>query len=116
MKVYKYIYKITNLLTNKFYIGRSTKNISDKLDMHNGKRGNIELYNDMLKYGKDNFKLEILDIAVSKQELTNKERYWIIKTEAITKGYNKILPKHVYDTREYYFGLTTVYRFKPISS
>ena len=114
MKVYKFIYKITNKITGKFYIGKTTKSIQKRFQQHCSKAdaGCKELKVDIDKYGKDNFTIEIIDLAVSKQELQNKERYWILRTNAIQNGYNKIIPHHIYDPRPYYFGLTDVYRFK----
>lgn len=103
------------MITGKFYIGKTTKTIQERFQQHCCKTdaGCKELKLDIEKYGKDNFKLEIIDLAVSKQELQNKERYWILRTKATILGYNTIIPQHVYDPRPYYFGLTEVYRFKP---
>jgi hypothetical protein len=73
---YHYIYKTTNIINNKFYIGmHSTDNIDDKY-IGSGKR----LWYSLRKYGKENFKLEILEfypdrIALKKreEELVNEE-------------------------------------------
>lgn len=114
MRSYKYIYKITNTITNKFYIGKTIHTIEKRFLQHCSNNGKScsDLKIDIHKYGKDNFKIEIIDIAVSEIELHNKERYWILRTDAINNGYNKTIPAHKYDCREYVFGLTTVYKFK----
>ena len=53
-KKYHYLYKTTNLINNKFYIGmHSTDNLSDDY-IGSGKY----LWNSIKKYGKENFKCE----------------------------------------------------------
>ena len=62
-----YVYKITNLINNKLYIG-ITKNIKSRFAYHRtryckvSKREykNKPLYQAMVKYGIENFKFEIL--------------------------------------------------------
>lgn len=58
------IYKITNLLNNKIYIGQ-TKNIKNRWSRHKsdaklGKKYNSHLYEAMRKYGTNNFICEII--------------------------------------------------------
>lgn len=65
------IYKTTNLINNKIYIGKDSKNNPNYL-------GN----------GKENFKKEILKHCSSREELDRAEKYWIKKLNAIEKGYN----------------------------
>lgn len=67
---YYIIYKITNILNNKFYIGKhKTKNINDSY-MGSG----IVIKSAILKYGKENFKKEILYILNSEEEMNKKEK------------------------------------------
>lgn len=59
------VYKITNKINNKFYIGSST-NISKRFRQHryNGSiksKHNTELYGDMYNFGIDNFIFEVLE-------------------------------------------------------
>lgn len=75
------IYKITNKITNKIYIGQSGR-IENRFSNHiktseieSGKQYNDELYTDMRKYGKDNFEFEVLE-TISLDELEEK---WIQK-------------------------------------
>lgn len=65
------IYKTTNLINGKIYIGRDTKNNSKYLGS-----GKI-LKNAILKYGKNNFKKEILEFGTSNFDLNEKEIKWI---------------------------------------
>lgn len=74
------IYKITNIINNKFYIGSSV-NIYQRLkhhysDLKNNKHGNKYFLRSYIKYGKNNFKVEILEEA-TKELLLIKEQYYI---------------------------------------
>ncbi len=76
------IYKTTNLINNKFYIGQDSKNNPEYLGS-----GTI-IKKAINKYGKENFKKEILDICLDKEELDIKEIYWIKELKSIENGYN----------------------------
>ena len=69
------IYKITNLLNNKIYIGQSL-NIERRFKEHcyKGKESRIPLDLAIQKYGKDNFTFEIIENCL-KEELNEKETY-----------------------------------------
>lgn len=77
------IYKITNLINNKYYIGQDHKN-----DPEYYGSGRI-INNSIKKYGKENFKKEILEYCVDDDELNEKEIFWINKLNSIVpNGYN----------------------------
>jgi group I intron endonuclease len=90
------IYKITNTLNNKVYIGQTVRGFLEryneyKSDFKNkSKSNNIYLYNSFLKYGFDNFKFEIIDHAESIEELNEKEIHYIKKYNTTDRnfGYN----------------------------
>jgi hypothetical protein len=72
-KKHHFLYKTTNLKTKKFYIGvHSTNNLQDGY-LGSGKR----LRYSIRKYGRQNFKLEMLEIFTSRDDLLNKEKYLI---------------------------------------
>jgi group I intron endonuclease len=79
-----FIYKITNLINNKIYIGQSRY----KNDNYFGSGVNIK--NAIEEYGKNNFVKEYIDEAFNQLELDEKEKYWIKITDAQNPiiGYN----------------------------
>jgi hypothetical protein len=69
-KKYHFIYKTTNLLTNRYYIGmHSTDNLEDGY-LGSGKR----LRYSINKYGKENHKREILEFVNSRIKLIEREK------------------------------------------
>jgi group I intron endonuclease len=76
------IYKTTNLVNGKFYIGKDAKNIKSYLGSGKVLKQAIQ------KYGKANFKKEILEICNTLEELSEREKYWIKELKAIENGYN----------------------------
>lgn len=74
------VYKITNTKTGDFYIG-SSKDIKRRWLQHKRLSSwkhslNSQLYQDMQKYGLDNFKFEIIEET---DNLREREQYWIIQ-------------------------------------
>ena len=83
-KVY-YIYKITNLINGKIYIGKHSQKIQNK-DSYFG--SGVLLNKAIVKYGKENFKKEIIEMC-EKDNINDKEIYWINKFNSFTpNGYN----------------------------
>ena len=71
--MYGYIYKTTNLLDNKIYIGQ-----------HKGKLFDPDYYGSgswfssvFRKYGKENFRCEVIEECKTQQSLNERETYWI---------------------------------------
>lgn len=87
------IYKITNLITNKIYIG-SSKNIRKRWKIHRaslraGKHHNEHLSSAYKKYGLENFTWEVIEFT-NIENLQNREQYWIdfFKSSDRENGYN----------------------------
>ncbi len=88
------IYKVTNLITNKCYIGKTIKTLNERKKSHlKNIRNNVQskFYNSVRKYGKDNFIWEIL-IECEKISLLNElECFFIEKYNSFNNGYNMTL-------------------------
>lgn len=80
-----YIYKTTNILNGKIYIGQTTKSL-DVNYLGSGKA----IIKAIKKYGKSNFKREVLEECNSKEHMNNREKYWIQHFDSINRnvGYN----------------------------
>jgi group I intron endonuclease len=78
------IYKTTNLINGKIYIGQDSKNNPKYL----GSGKIIKLA--IKKYGKENFKKEILEYCDTFAELNDREIFWIFNLDSQNKkiGYN----------------------------
>jgi len=91
------IYKITNIINNKIYVGsainlnkRKKKHLYDlKHNIHHS----IHLQRAWGKYGEDNFSFEVIEYIEDKDILKEREQYWIdtLNVCDINYGYN-ILP------------------------
>lgn len=87
------IYKITNLINNKSYIGQTTKSLEKRLGIHKRCAFNYNkeyaLYRAFRKYGIENFKWEIICECLSIDEMNEKEIYYINLHQTFgISGYN----------------------------
>lgn len=84
--MYGYIYKTTCLINNKIYIGQHRYNKFDIKYFGSGKL----LKRAILKYGKENFKVELLKECLDRDDLNNSEIYYINKFNSRNTdiGYN----------------------------
>lgn len=85
------IYKISNSISEKFYIG-SAVNIKIRFKGHKYKlrhnsHSNIKLQASWNLHGEEAFEFIILEYC-EKQNLIEREQYWIDKLEAVKFGYN----------------------------
>jgi group I intron endonuclease len=76
------IYKTTNLINGKFYVGKDARNLNCYLG--SGKL----LKKAIKKYGKNNFVKEILEVCDNLIDLEEREKYWIKELDSIKNGYN----------------------------
>lgn len=98
------IYLITNTVNKKVYVGQTMYTFYDRYEGAgvgaervkrtyeiNGDKGNTHLYNSMCKYGTENFTVDIIHIAQSKEELNYFERFYELYYNARNPkyGYNK---------------------------
>ena len=88
-----YIYKITNDINDKVYVGKTEFSIEKRFQEHcrdafkerNEKR---PLYSAIKKYGVEHFHIELVEETDNPNE---REIYWIEVLEGYTKGYNATL-------------------------
>lgn len=79
------IYKTTNLLDNKIYIGKS------KYDNPDYYGSGVVLNQAIKKYGRDNFKREVIEIVSNDGDVNAREKYWILFYKSFEReiGYNR---------------------------
>lgn len=83
-----YIYKITNLINNKIYIGKTVRSLHERwLEHCRCTDTSRPLYRAFHKYGLDNFKFEPIE-ECSLEQINERERYWISYYDTYHNGYN----------------------------
>ena len=102
---YGYIYKISNTINGKVYIGKTEKTIEERWSKHlenakelkrareanpHEKKVGTHINNAINKYGSNAFIVNQEDVAYSKAELNEKERNWVKEYDSMNpdKGYN----------------------------
>ena len=86
------IYKITNTINNKIYIGQTTQTLKDRWRNYKYTGGEIAMRRPIIraihKYGFNNFKIEIIqDNILNKDDLDSLEKYYIKFYNATNKDY-----------------------------
>lgn len=96
-KINGIIYKATNILNNKIYIGMTTQSLKDRMYGHfwssvNSDK-NYHFLNAIRKYGWENFSWDIVEEGLyeSIEELREKEVYWISLFDSFISGYNSTI-------------------------
>ena len=88
-----FIYKISNTINNKVYIGQTVRPIEERFHRHLNDAMNNVLDTHFARairlYGPDKFFIELIDTANSQEELTQKERDYIIQYNSLEDGYNE---------------------------
>lgn len=87
-----YIYKITNDINGKSYIGKTLKSVNERFDEHLRESGRLHrnarpLYSAMKKYGKEHFHVEMIE-ETPDSILSERESYWIKHFDTYSNGYN----------------------------
>lgn len=91
-----FIYKITNKVNGKIYIGKTCRNIAIRWREHCSKSNQQDkyyLHNAIHKYGKDNFIIEVIDSTEDENIINDLEKKWI-------KYYNSQDRKYGYNLTE----------------
>ncbi len=90
-----YIYKITNLINQKIYIGQTVKTVQKRFTQHKNNSNKeyfsqIVLYKAFNKYGIENFTCDEIE-EVENSLLDDREKYWIEYYDSYFNGYNSTL-------------------------
>ncbi len=84
------IYKATNEVNGKVYVGQTTQPLKNRMVAHISKSrcSNTCFAKAICKYGIDNFKWETLQICKDIDELNEREQYYILYYGSFGGGYN----------------------------
>lgn len=87
--IYK-IYKYTNLINNKIYIGQTRKSLEERAINGSNYKGSTYFYNAIKQYGWENFKGEVLEEVDSVEMANKREKFYINLYNSTNKdiGYN----------------------------
>ena len=88
--MYGIIYKITNLINGKVYIGQTTNSLKRRWSIHKVDKPykKSKIIPAIKKYGFGNFNICEIDSAYNREELDYRETYWIKFFDSVMKGYN----------------------------
>jgi group I intron endonuclease len=88
------IYLITNDINGKQYVGQTTQSLKRRWMEHiwdTNKGSTYAIHRAIRKYGAEHFHIKEIDIASSRSELNDKEKYWIAKLNTMyPNGYNLV--------------------------
>lgn len=83
-----YIYKITNKINGKIYIGQTRYTLAHRFSQHtNNFTPSTDLHDDMRLYGVQNFTIEEVE-QCDNNELNIREKFWIQHYNSYEQGYN----------------------------
>lgn len=87
-----FIYKITNTINGKSYIGQTIQDVKERFYQHCAVRCNeavlnMAIHKAIFKYGRPNFTVEVIE-EVESNSLNDRERYWIEYYGSYNNGYN----------------------------
>jgi group I intron endonuclease len=83
------IYKITNIINGKIYIGQTKNSIEYRWRGHCMKSSNLIIDRSIRKYGEENFIIEEIDNCETLETLNESEKYWAHKLKSFhPNGYN----------------------------
>ena len=91
-----YINKITNKINGKCYIGQTIKHYETRFKQHQLNYtkpyfSQLLIYKAFNKYGIENFSFEPIEEVETKEELDEREKYWIKYYDSYYNGYNATL-------------------------
>jgi len=105
---YGYIYAGTHLDDGRTYVGQTIQDVEKYINttyIKNKGKGRTKLFNAINKDGTDKFHFDVIDYADSKEELDERESYWIEALDSIKNGFNlttggRSCGRHTNETKE----------------
>jgi group I intron endonuclease len=84
------IYYLKNKINNKYYVGRTTQTLKNRIGAHfiKAKKKRYKIEKAIFKYGINNFEYGILCICNDNFSIFFAERFYIKKYNSLLKGYN----------------------------
>ena len=87
-----FIYKITNTINGKSYIGQTIQNVKERFYQHCATKcskavSNMAIHRAIKKYSKSSFTVEVIE-EIDSANLNDRERYWIKYYNSYNNGYN----------------------------
>jgi len=84
---YGVIYKITNKLDGRIYIGQTKQAIEERFKQHT--KADTYIGNSISKHGAENFTIEVIEECSNQDQLNKHEIFWIEKLDCKRpNGYN----------------------------
>ena len=92
LNIKNFIYKLTNLINNKMYVGKSERTLKLHLQRYNrfinkNSKSKSYIQNALRKYGLSNFKFEIIEIC-NGLDINEREKFYIKNLNTNKTGYN----------------------------
>lgn len=84
------IYKITNKINGKCYIGQTSRSLNKRQNEHCNLKGSSKVLSTAInKYSANNFEITVLETVTDNSKLDDLEKEYIIKYNSISpNGYN----------------------------
>ena len=83
------IYKVTNNVNGKIYIGQTIRTIDERISEHQRKKNSL-IGKAIKRYGIESFTIESIETVTTIEMLNNREIYWIKHFKCmIPNGYNQ---------------------------
>lgn len=99
-----FIYKVTNKVNGKAYIGQTRYTVEFRWRQHQHKKDNAYFHHAIQKYGADNFNVVVLE-ECDVSQLDEREIFYIAKYDTFNNGYNMTIggggKKKIYTDDQY---------------
>ena len=82
------VYKITNKLNGRSYVGKTTRSIEERFGEH-ARHKKFLVDKAICKYGRENFLVEVIEECETIEQLNEREIFWIAELNTkVPNGYN----------------------------